>query len=266
MQAFNFGYYSGEEILNVWSGKKLNDKKLIIDFLNAYLNILTKKDERPFWFPLGHPDPSLIDASNLISISFQIKKIEDFHFHIAKNYVIITAKNEEETSIIKEYIKLLLSFNFLNVSSQFSISVKDHLKKIEKETYSINNSVHSFLKSLSNPYYVIWAMKNVDQFYIDSNTLDVISNSESKILKTFEVEEIKNDIISFKPIFDTKKVTIPEELILISNEKEKAHKAEIRFQTEQENSHFDNDNDDIPEYWSDGSCICCEQSPCICYD
>ena len=96
-------------------------------------------------------------------------------------------------------------------------------------------------------------------------TIQNIKNADSRFLTTFIVNQVDKNALSIEPAFITKKTSLTEGQIEICIKKKEIQDNHAKRMVETLNEHH-NAADGFPQTWSDGSCVCCDQNPCICYD
>lgn len=195
-----FGKYSGRTIENIWTGKTEASKELIIkeylqDFFQTF-NGLSKEPKK-----VTAPDSDLQVCEK--EISFLQSKNVFLNIYASRRHLTICENNNSYLSPLRKVVRSLLTGSFNNLTKTGFQSAPNLI--FSKQSFD-------FITLFADPAYISWAIATINDFFIHPEDLEFLQEKSSSKIVGFELNDIYEDIIEYKAIFEVFNYTLPEEI------------------------------------------------------
>lgn len=277
---FSEKIYKNTEHIDIWTGSKLTTD-LIDRYIIEFLKVVKLKDNTKF-FPYGE-----IKYTRFINLYFNTiladfnltltsesdndwgnigrKRDDVVKYNFNSSIITVNSSDSYTVQIIIEYLSQMLTSDFNTLFLSCLKQFKGFSQSNPNIEINLSKTLIQFISSQANPDYIKSLIDNDPEFYLTLGTIEKIKDVKSYFLSSFNVNLVNKNSISINPIFIIKKVELTKVQIDACYTKMENESNYAKGEVERLNRHHYTE-EEFSETWSDGSCVCCDQSPCICYD
>jgi hypothetical protein len=252
---FTFGYYFGKTVQEVWFGESFDWDK-IYHIQNTLIHEITdylSQKEEDYSIPLR--------LSHYPDLERDLNLIHNVDFTYADNLIITKNNRSKITLIIRKLLRRVFEHDLIHFHKNFNQLKIKTKKEYREEIYSANT--HDLFSMLPNPYYIYWAIENVDKFRLDTGEMEKLKEMPQRYLSSFKFRVIPPKVLQCVPIYKTLNIQNFEEISSL-NENKKIINRTKRRNSAHNTGWYENKYKD-PRI-TNNYCEACQQTPCMCSD
>lgn len=206
---FTFGKHKGRSLLAVWQGADTDEETTIKHFLQEHFNFISGRIDRT-----GIKIPS--SDTTFEKLQYEMRIINEqkpsHKTTVVGRYLITEADPKYQKTLQKLYIEMLTA-SFQRMQKTVFLG-----KPIGGEMHFTSVS-QRFMQLNADVGYMVWAIENVDDFYIEPDDLSQLLQTEARRFLHFDVTPVRDDLLEYQPVFSKWKPVLQEDIIAKNRQK-----------------------------------------------